>query len=108
MGCLIEFFVEFVGEFFCELILEGYLALMCMIMPKRKGSRRFQTVVKTVVIVLSLLLLAGLVTGVFLLFHEDAGIRTAGKITLAVSASAILTQIGLGIMMRAISSKNNR
>ena len=58
MGCLIEGLFEVVGEVVIELVLEGYLALMMLIVPSHSVSpateKRMRTAVKVIAVLLFL------------------------------------------------------
>lgn len=97
MGCILEFFAEFV----VELVLEGYLALMNLIVPSARITKKQRYAAKVVATVIAIVLLISLVVGLILMVESDSPYKKAGKTVFFMSAAIMLLQIGAGIVLKA-------
>ncbi len=101
MGCIIEFFLEFVFE----TLFEGYIALMSLILPKHNVSKWGQILLKIILFVFAVLLLFALIIGIVMMFEEDVAVKNSGRKLTTVLLIIMAIQIGLGIIMRVITRK---
>lgn len=104
MGCLIEF----LGEFFIELIFTGYWFLMTLIIPEKMTDKKFKKRMTTVVGLFTVALTIAFVVGLGLLIGEDPAIETAGIYLSSISGGLILLQILAGVLVRTLSGRKNQ
>lgn len=97
MGCLFELFGD--------LIVDGYVWLMCLILPKEKVGKKTRFVLELLVQIMSILLLICIVFGIIQCFEEDPFERQMGRYMVWVPVGIIVFQIGLGIVVRKIRKK---
>lgn len=109
MGCLFELIGEIVMELITELVLSGYIKLMCMIVPEKDLSEKTREKIKKTVTKISAVLLSVLIAGfiLMLLANTVPVLGTLGKILFYCSLTVICSQIILGILMKIINKKSN-
>ena len=99
MGCIIEFFLEFV----LEVILEGYLYLMMLIVPEKTTNQKFKKKVRLVAIFSIVLTIVLALAGITI----DGAFNNRVGIKLLIAAGIIsLVQIVLGIIGRIVTKKD--
>lgn len=99
MGCIIEFFLEFV----LEVILEGYLCLMMLIVPEKTANQKFKKKVRLVAIFSIVLTIVLALAGITI----DGAFNNRVGIKLLIAAGIIsLVQIVLGIIGRIVTKKD--
>ena len=108
MGCLIEFFVELFFEVAGEAVLQFWLWLMSLIIPKRKLSEKVYNRIKIGVTTYSFILLVALMVGLFIWLPSELGpmCNKIGKIIFLVSTILMVAQIILGIISKIIAKRN--
>ena len=108
MGCLFEFFVELFFEVVGEAVLQFWLWLMSLIIPKRKLSEKAHNRIKIWVTTYSIVLLVALVVGLFMWLPSELGpmCNKIGKIIFIVSTILMAAQIVLGIVSKIVSKEN--
>lgn len=100
MGCLFELFGE--------LVVDGYVELMCLILPRKKISKTARFVLELVVEIFSILLLLCVLFGIFQCFETDPWERMVGKYMVWIPVGIIVSQIGLGIVARVLAKKRSK
>jgi len=103
MGCLVEFFYEFVFE----LILEGWLALMMLIVPQKMNSKKTQKIIKAIVGLFAITTLITMFVGLFSYFDDNEFGKTTGIYLFFIPLTLSLIQISIGIIIRIKKKKNN-
>lgn len=110
MGCLAEFFMEFVCEVIFEVLFEGYVSLMTMIVPdkdvniKASTKKKIKNTVTTIAVISFISIVIGFISWV----QEDiAALRPVGKYMTLIPLVIILVNITLGIIAKIIS-KNKK
>lgn len=104
MGCLFEFF----GELILESVAYGYAWLMTLIIPKHKLSKNAFDIIKSIVIVFSIIVLGVAIAGLIMWLDNapDSVYSGAGKIMFIICAVLIVAQIILGIVSKIVSKEN--
>ena len=104
MGCLIEILMEAVFEG----VAYGYAWLMTLIIPKHKLSKNAFDIIKSIVIVFSIIVLGVAIAGLIMWLDNapDSVYSRAGKIMFIISAVIIAAQIILGIVSKIVSKEN--
>ena len=104
MGCLIDFFVEAVFEG----VAYGYAWLMTLIIPKHKFSQKTFDIIKSIVIVFSIIVLGVAIAGLIMWLDNapNSVYSRAGKIMFIICAVLIVAQIILGIVSKIVSKEN--
>jgi hypothetical protein len=102
MGCLFEFLFEVIGEAILELLLEGYLRLMSLIVPSSGIPETQRSKFKRIVKVFSIVLLFSLFIGLLMLIipGTPVTIHSIGKYLLYISFALIGMQILFGIVLK--------
>jgi len=100
VGCL-----EFLLEFIFEAVLEGYITLMQWIIPQKRIGNRFQIILKTIVGIVTGLLLITMLLGIFAMLSADEYIVHIGRYMIFIPLAISLFQIIIGIIMRIIARK---
>ena len=74
MGCLLLPF-----ELIFDLIFDGWINLMQMIVPERTSNKNFRIILKILVYIFTSVLLFSIVIGLFALILNDENINRIGK-----------------------------
>ncbi len=110
MGCIAEFFMEFVCEIIFEVLFEGYISLMTMIVPdknvniKASTKKKIKNIVATIAVFSFISLFLGII---FWAQNEEIELRPVGKYMTLIPLAIILVNITLGIIGKVIS-KNKK
>lgn len=97
MGCLFEFIFD--------VFIDGWFALMLLIVPEKWSSKRLQIFLKTIVVIITCLLFIVMFLGVFALISDDEYTKTIGRYMVYIPLAISLVQILLGITLRIIAKK---
>lgn len=100
MGCLFELFGE--------LVVDGYVELMSLVLPRKKLGRKARSVLELVVEIFSILLLVCILFGAIQCFETDPWERMVGKYMVWIPVGIIVSQIALGIVVRVIAGKRSK
>ncbi len=100
MGCLLEF----IGD----LVVDGYAALMCMILPQKRISEKARFVWELVIEVFAVLLLLSILFGIVLLFNDEPVARHVGRYMIFVPLGISAVQIAAGILVRLLVHKRKK
>ena len=101
MGCIIEFILEL----FIEGVIYAYISLMTLIVPEKKLSQKVKKRVRTVVVIISSLLLVSLVLGIVFIIE---GLRPLGDWLTFCPLYLIALQVVIGIVFRIVSKHRSR
>lgn len=99
--------MSFLFELICDLIVDGYVELMCLVLPRKRIGKVARFVLELVVQIVSVLLLSCILFGIFQCFETDPWERMLGKCMVWIPVGIIVTQIGLGIILRAVRKKRS-
>lgn len=102
MGCLLEFFVELLGELFFELVGHCYIKLMQLIVPQKSISEKTKKVIKNSVSAIAGVLAFVLIIGIILFLQAEPTVKTVGRYMTFIPLSIMALQIILGIVVRII------
>ena len=102
MGCLFSLL-----ELLIDLLLDGWVYLMELIIPARFISRTLRIVLRILVWVFSTLLLIVMVCGVFAVISDDVSTKQIGKYMIFIPLAISAVQIVLGSLVRIVS-KNKK
>lgn len=105
MGCVIEFLIEFFVEVVLEGILYSWFALMQLIVPERYFNNRFERILKIIVGIITALLFIGMIIGVIFMFVDDFGLQDLGFYIFIVSLGVSIAQIAAGIIVCILVKK---
>ena len=97
MGCLFEFIFD--------VFIDGWFALMLLIVPEKWSSKRLQIFLKIIVVIITCLLFIVMFLGVFALISDDEYTKTIGRYMVYIPLAISLVQILLGITLRIIAKK---
>ena len=100
LGCL-----GFLPELIFDSILEGCFALMQWIVPQKWIGKRFQTALKIIVGIFTVLLLVIMFFGFLALISEDADTKILGRYMVYIPLAISVVQILFGIILRIISKR---
>ncbi len=91
-----DFFVEFLFEFF----LEGYVELMIAIIPRNRMSKKTYKVIKVAVIIVSVVTFAAILLGIIAIFSKDESTKITGIYALVIGLVITVIQVMVGIIGR--------
>lgn len=108
MGCIFDLIVEFIGEFFGELVTDVFVSLSDIIFPFKMPSKKMQNVVDWISTITSILMSAlfmfGLLFFIIGLIDNDTIFLPLGCIFLGISLAFIL----VGIIFKIVKSKSKK
>lgn len=99
-GCL-----EAVLEAVAEVIIEGWIYLMQLIIPEKNIGKKVRAALRIVVVIVTVILFISMIIGFFALFSDDEYEKQAGRYLLFVPLGISVFQISAGILVRIISKK---
>ena len=100
MGCLLLPF-----ELIFDLIFDGWINLMQMIVPERTSNKNFRIILKILVYIFTSVLLFSIVIGLFALILNDENINRIGKYMIFIPVVISIVQIVCGIIARCIRKR---
>lgn len=101
MGCLVEFFVELIGEIFIEMILDCLTSVSLHFIPKKYEREKIEKRIRLFIGLLFLTMIIGL--PVFFIGRDVSKIvKEIGFLMIIIPAIIISLLIVLGIIMRLI------
>ena len=103
MSCLFEFIFEVILEAFGE----GFMYLMCLIIPKKSLSQKTYKTVKILVKIFAGILLLSMLLGFILMLSDDMLESKIGKYMFFIPLAISIFQIGLGIILK-ITAKTKK
>ncbi len=103
MSCLFEFIFEVILEAFGE----GFMYLMCLIIPKKSLSQKTYKTVKIMVKIFAGILLLSMLLGFILMLSDDMLENTIGKYMFFIPLAISVFQIGFGVILK-INAKTQK
>ena len=100
MGCLLEFFVEFILEIAVEAIGCAYIKLVTLMLPRHTFSPRFRKRLDNTVKIVFVLLGVVVVVGICFLVQEDHIFHRIGQYMTFIPLALIGVQILAGIIIK--------
>ena len=100
MGCLLLPF-----ELIFDLIFDGWINLMQMIVPERTSNKNFRIILKILVYIFTSVLLFSIVIGLFALIPNDENINRIGKYMIFIPVVISIVQVVCGIIARCIRKR---
>ena len=100
MGCLLEFFMEFIFEIAVEAIGCAYIKLVTLILPRHTFSPRFRKRLDNTVTIVFDLLGVVLIVGACFLVQKDQLFHRIGQFITFIPLALIGVQVLAGIIVK--------